>query len=192
LWKNQSRNGFLPKENEFLIKTQNMVKLEFLDKNKIRVGAGPNIKHVNGVLKLFNLELPLIHGGPPGPTVGGFISAGGFGLNSNVEGGFWENVLEITLVVNNGQVLRLKQGDKMFPWVFGSMGQLGLIADAVLKVIPIKRGEEIKVPIGKIINLNSKEYYTEWKETSLDKPLYWLNFFGTNEIAIVVEKIWKN
>jgi hypothetical protein len=182
--KNQSRNGFsLPKKSEYLIKTQNMANLEFLDENKIRVGAGPNILHVNGVLRLFNLQLPLVHGGPPGPSVGGFISAGGFGLNSDEEGGFWENVFEVTLVVGNGKVLKLKQGDKIFPWIFGSMGQLGLITEAVLKVIPIKDGGGNKIPIGKTLNLNSKEYYTKWKETSSDKPLFWLNFFATKKIA---------
>ena len=63
------------------------------------------------------------------------------------------------------------------------MGQLGLITDAVLKVIPIKDGGEKKIPIGETIDLNSKEYYTEWKKTSSDKPLYWINFFGTKVIA---------
>lgn len=191
--RNHSANGLsLPKKNEFLIKTQNLAFLEFVDENRIRVGAGPNLKYLNEILKTFNLQLPVLNGGPAGPSVGGFISAGGLGNTSNEEGGFWENVFEITIVIKNGEVLKINREDELFPWIFGSIGQFGLITEAVLKVIPIENGGGKKIPFGKIINLNSKEYLAQWKENGSEKPLYWLNFFGTKEMVDKSRKDLEN
>jgi hypothetical protein len=182
--RNHSKNGYsLPKKNEYLIRTKNLATLEFIDEKSIKVGSGPSLNHVNRVLKKFNLELPVLNGGADGPSVGGYISAGGMSNTSLENGGFWENVIEVTLVVANGEVLKLRPSDTIFPWLFGSMGQLGLITDAILKVIPRKDGGGAKIPIGRTLNLNSPEYYSETKITSSENPLYWLNFFVKKELA---------
>jgi FAD/FMN-containing dehydrogenase len=79
--------------------------------------------------------LPVINDGYAGPSVGGYLAAGGFGPGSSVAGGFWDNVAEITLVNGEGQVQRLLREAPLFPWLFGSMGQLGIIVEAKLDIL---------------------------------------------------------
>ncbi|RLA62137.1 MAG: hypothetical protein DRQ88_00940 [Epsilonproteobacteria bacterium] len=169
---NHSQNGFsLPKENEVLIKTKNLNKLSFINEKKIRVGAGINLWYLNEFLRPYNLKLPLINGGGAAPGLGGFISAGGISPNSQIYGGFWENVEEITLIVKNGELLKLKRNDFIFPWIFGSMGQLGLIVNATLRIVPINKNMKITLPEKRKMNF---EYFYDGKHK---RPLYWFNLF---------------
>lgn len=188
-----SRNGFsLPRKDEILIGTKNLSSLEFIAQNLVKVGAGPNILHINQVLNSFNLRLPVINDGPAGPSLGGFISASGFGFNSQIEGGFWENVLEVGLIVGDGKVLNLKRSDHLFPWIFGSMGQLGVITHALLKVVPINNKEKINIPIGKAINLNDKKFKFRDKYPEGPKKLYWITFLATKKKLNLGLKELKN
>ena len=76
-------------------------------------------------------KLPIYPGGCQGntsPTVGGFISGGGISFNNSYKyGGFWENVLEITIINGYGEKKIYNHNDEIFPWLFANYGQLGVI-----------------------------------------------------------------
>jgi hypothetical protein len=171
-----SQNGFsLPKKDEVLINTKYLNEIVFLSETEIRVGAGVNLWYLNEYLRPFNLKLPLINGGGAAPGLGGFISAGGISPESKKYGGFWENVEEITLIINNGKTKKVKRNDALFPWIFGSMGQLGLIVNAKLKMVLINSYMKASLPIKKKFNF---KYFYNGKHK---RPLYWFNFFLTKE-----------
>ncbi len=123
-----------PNEGELWVETQKLSKFIIHDSTQITVGSGINLYLINTALSDFGLTLPVINDGFPGPSVGGFISAGGFGIGSSEFGGFWENVDEITVVNGVGKIICVNKSHHDFPWYFGAMGQLGVIAEIKLKV----------------------------------------------------------
>jgi FAD/FMN-containing dehydrogenase/ferredoxin len=66
-------------------------------------------------------------------TVGGWISTGGMGINSLSQGHISGAVEEITLVVPDGASRKITKGDSLFPSLFGSEGQLGVITHVKLR-----------------------------------------------------------
>lgn len=67
-------------------------------------------------------------------TVAGWIATGGLGLNSLSRGHLSRSVLEVELVTPSGEVRRLTPEDTHFGALFGSEGQLGVIAAVTLSV----------------------------------------------------------
>lgn len=129
----------LPRAHELLIHTDQLRWYHFEAPGSINVGAGIRMSELRSFLKDFGYGLPVTNDGGAGPSVGGYMVGGGIGVGSRQYGGFWDNVLEITLVTGAGEVLQLKPGDDLFPWMFGSMGQLGIIVSARLKIL----GEDV-------------------------------------------------
>lgn len=128
-----SMNGFsVPKKSELLIRTDKLNYFEIVEGNKIRAGAGVCPWDLHIMLHRYSRALIVGNDGWAGPTIGGFISAGGIGFNAEFFGGFWETVLEVTLITPCGEILQIKRHDPLFPWLFGSMGQFGLIVEALL------------------------------------------------------------
>src|SRR2546427_179189 len=52
-------------------------------------------------------------------------------------GGVWDNVLSITLIDGRGDLRELSASHPQFPWLFGSMGQLGIFVEATLAIVPL-------------------------------------------------------
>lgn len=130
-----SMNGFsLPREKELLIKSSSLNYYRMESEKTITIGAGVVIWDLQVFLMGKGLSLGVFNGGYAAPTIGGFISAGGLGKNTDILGGFWESVLEITIVTSQGEILRVTRDDALFPWLFGSMGQLGFIAEVKMKI----------------------------------------------------------
>ncbi len=178
-----STNGFsLPRDKEILIDTKNLNYLEFFNQGTVRVGAGSNLVNLNHILESYGFRLPIINGGSAGPTVGGFISAGGMSNASVDYGGFWEIVREITLITGDGKILKINRQDPIFRWIFGSMGQLGLIYEAVLELKRLKIKRKKTIPFGKKIIIKS----FNGDSISMGPPLYWINFLTPKEL---VEKV---
>ena len=67
-------------------------------------------------------------------TVGGWIATGGLGINSYSRGHLSTNVLSLELVSPDGVVHRYSQADPEFAKVFGSEGQLGVVASATISL----------------------------------------------------------
>jgi FAD/FMN-containing dehydrogenase/ferredoxin len=67
-------------------------------------------------------------------TVGGWIACGGVGVGTVSAGRLIESVEEVEVVTSLGEVKQLTPKDPMFHPVFGSEGQLAVIASVTLKV----------------------------------------------------------
>lgn len=161
----------LPRFSELLIHTDNLNTIKFNKAGEVTVGAGiPMFLADYYINNHSDYSLPVINGGGIGPTLGGYISAGG--LSSSNRSGFWNFVEEVTLVTGNGKILHLKRGDTLFPWLFGSMGQLGVITEARLSLIKSTKKQNPVYPVGLIDHISYQH------ENYFDKdhlPVYWFN-----------------
>jgi FAD/FMN-containing dehydrogenase len=124
----------LPQPDELVVHTRELTEVTYQPDGTVSAGAGVILWPLDAQLRARGWTLPVINDGYAGPSVGGFVAAGGFGPGSRLAGGFWDNVAEITMVDGDGRIRRLPREDPLFPWVFGSMGQLGTIVDAKLDV----------------------------------------------------------
>jgi FAD/FMN-containing dehydrogenase len=128
-----SLNGSsLARPGEVVVQTCRLADVEFSGETTVTAGAGIVLWSLQRLLQTYNYALPVINDGYSGPSLGGYIAAGGFGLGSASYGGFWDNVAEITLVTGAGDVRRVPRDHELFPHLFGSMGQHGLIVRATL------------------------------------------------------------
>ena len=72
-------------------------------------------------------------------TVAGWVSTGGMGLNSFSKGHLSSIVSSIELVTPDGSKRTIQSNDPLFPALFGSEGQLGVITGATLTAREIPR-----------------------------------------------------
>ncbi len=173
-----SQNGSsLPRNDEILLFTDRLTSFRFEEPGTITVGAGAGIADLRTVLLDRGFELPVYPDGENlgGPTVGGYLAAGGIGAGAREHGGYWENVTSVTLVTGGGDVLELRPGDPDFPWLFGSMGQLGVFVSVRLKIVgfrdaPYPQGESGVVS-------DSLARSAAAARTSRRPPLFWFTLF---------------
>ncbi len=150
----------LPRAGELLLRTDALRQYRFETDHTITVGAGAVMWDIRDFVEQFGASLPVYNGGWAGPTLGGYVNAGGMGLRvppqeqerakaaqpaeagaqelvsiSEVHGGFWEQVHRIRIVDGSGLVHDITEEDPRFPWLFASCGQFGLILEAELKLI---------------------------------------------------------
>ena len=140
----------LPRAGETLVRTGGLDHYRFEAPGTITVGGGAVLWDVRDFVAGHGRELPIYNGGWAGPTVGGFVSAGGMGLRvapedrvdgaslvsiSERHGGFWAHVAKIKLIDGHGRVREFADGDAVFPWLFASMGQFGLILEVTLRLL---------------------------------------------------------
>jgi hypothetical protein len=146
----------LPNKDELLIRTNDLDWYRFEERGTVTVGAGALVWDIRDLVETQGFQLPVYNGGWAGPTLGGYINAGGFGKGSlsDIHGGLWENVLSITFIDGKGRSHTVERSDKLFKWIFGSYGQLGIVVEAKLKLIaksPLSllcypKGVEGKIP----------------------------------------------
>ncbi len=134
-----SLNGStLPLGNELLVRTSELREVHFAARGTVTVGCGTVLWLLQSALRAHGFDLPVLNDGYPGPTVGGYIAAGGFGPNSGIHGGFWNNVVALKFVDGTGRLREVGASETLFPWLFGSMGQLGIFVEATLAIIPLE------------------------------------------------------
>ena len=144
-----SLNGSsLPVTGELLLSTRNIRHVRFDEPGTITVGCGVVLWILQHILRRHGFDIPVLNDGYPGPSIGGYIAAGGFGPRSAQYGGFWDNVIEVSLVDGCGQLRRVAAADPLFPWLFGSMGQLGVFLEARLAIIPANASSTPRYPDG--------------------------------------------
>lgn len=121
--------------NEILLLTYDLDYYEVLENGYVKLGAGISMYAAQNFLKELGLDLRVINdGNMHGPSVGGYLSAGGFGVTSETFGGFWETVQSLTMIDGLGNIHTITRNMPEFKWFFGSMGQLGLIVDVTIQV----------------------------------------------------------
>ncbi len=182
--KGHSMNGSsLPKNGELYLVTDKLNKCWRVNDSIVEVEAGVSMQSIRNWLRHYGRDLPVINDGGAGPSLGGYISAGGIGEGSWLYGGFWENVEEVTLVDGTGTVKIIKKEDAAFKWLFGSAGQLGIITKAKLKTIRFS-----KVPLRELPDRSTitEEWavLSEGQHTSHEfiykgeKIVFWLNIYA--------------
>jgi hypothetical protein len=136
-----SMNGSsVPRANELLISMRECRHFRFEEPGTVSVGAGAAIWDLNELLKTYGYELLVYNiGDSAAASVGGYLSAGGFGETSRQYGGFWETVMEVVLVSGKAQAHRFTPTDPEFRWLFGAMGQLGVAFELKLCIKPTGR-----------------------------------------------------
>jgi FAD/FMN-containing dehydrogenase len=151
----------IPREGEVLVRTNHLDSFVFDRPGTVRVGGGAIAWDVRDLAQAHGLLMPVYNGGWAGPTIGGYLAAGGMGLRvppadrerwlamdsaagaerppllsiSETHGGFWEHVAAVTLVDGTGTIHDIDEHDPVFPWLFASFGQFGVFADVRLKLI---------------------------------------------------------
>ncbi|MEQ8231314.1 MAG: tryptophan 7-halogenase [Gammaproteobacteria bacterium] len=128
----------LPRAGEVLVRTNGLDHYHFDAPDRLVAGAGAMVWDIRDLARDHGYDLPVWNGGWAGPTLGGYICAGGFGKSGLSEdaGGLWENVHAVTLVDGHGALRRIARDDPLFPWLFGCSGQLGLLVEAELRLVP--------------------------------------------------------
>jgi hypothetical protein len=146
-----SMNGFsLPMNNELLLRSNKLRDYAFEEDGTITVGSGITIWEIDAFLKTIGFTLPVKNGGWSGPTVGGYISAGGVGeIGLKAPGTFAKHVISVDLIDGMGELRVFKKSDSIFNWLFGSMGQLGFITKAKLEILKIPDRKEV-YPLGQV------------------------------------------
>ena len=140
----------LPQKDEILIRTDDLDTFCFETAGTLTAGTGALVWDVRDLARDHGFDLPVYNGGWAGPTLGGYLNAGGFGKSglSEVYGGLWEVVEEVRLIDGQGHKHIVNREHPLFPWLFGSYGQLGLITEVKLKLIPLHEGKTSTYPLG--------------------------------------------
>jgi glutamate synthase domain-containing protein 2/FAD/FMN-containing dehydrogenase/ferredoxin/glutamate synthase domain-containing protein 1 len=107
-----------------------------LDKENevLAVGAGAIFPHAREYLKKQGFGLRQEITNPNSGTITGWIATGGYGLGSYKYGHVKESVRLLLAIEPDGTLKRLVPGEQAFDLFFGSEGQLGVIAAAVVAV----------------------------------------------------------
>lgn len=140
----------LPREGELLIRMDRLNHFRFDAPGTLTAGAGALVWDVRDLAVEHGLNMPVYNGGWAGPTLGGYLNAGGFakGGLSAYFGGLWENVEVITFIDGHGEVRTVERDDPLFPWMFGSYGQLGLVVEVKLTMLYSSRNPARTYPHG--------------------------------------------
>ncbi len=176
--KNHSANGSsISNANEVSLSVIQFNKI-LIKEDRVIVGAGVIVEELDKILRKNGYCLITKNEGGNGPTVGGFISAGGIGNSNNV--GFWETVFKIKFIDGKGKINELTPQNKNFKWLFGSMGQLGVIYEAEIKIKKLTENDSIE-PKNDTTSLFKNNYF------------FWFPFFVDTQkkdsLKLLVEKL---
>lgn len=177
----------LPRSGETLLRTNNLDWFRFEQRGSVTVGAGAVVWDIRDLVEEQRFDMPVYNGGWAGPSLGGYISAGGFGKGalSEEHGGLWENILSITLVDGLGTIHTIERSDERFKWLFGCYGQLGIVVEAKLMLIPnhpaavltYPKGSEGKIPRRQVEDPRDNDQ----QNSSQGKILFWFSLLISPE-----------
>lgn len=179
-----SLNGAsLPGAGELLLSTRHFRGVRFDEPGTVTAGCGVVLWVLQYILRRHGFDLPVLNDGYPGPSIGGYLAAGGFGPRSAQYGGFWDNVREVALVDGGARLRRIAPADPLFPWLFGSMGQLGVFLGAKLAIIPRPDVPPAAYPAGRTLvapELAAPKVPPEFAAGD-DESLFWFTLFVPDE-----------
>jgi len=144
-----SMNGSsFPSSGGILVSTINLNEVQFLDSQYVSTQSGVQVLELDQWLRQFGYQLPVVHdGGLSGPTVGGFISAGGFGCSSDQRGGFWNHIREIQFWQKGLGVSTVSPNDELFYQICGAGKPNGFILSAKLDIDCIESVPDLFFPL---------------------------------------------
>ena len=163
----------LPRAGETLVRTRGLDHFRVEAPGMLTVGSGAILWDIRDFVAARGWRMPVFNGGWAGPSLGGFVSAGGLGLRvpptereelaatdavvgsesvklvsvSEKHGGLWAHVTRVQMIDGRGEVHAFLPEDPDFPWIFASMGQFGLVLEVTLRLLP-RMGVADELPIG--------------------------------------------
>ena len=160
--------------HELLLDTRSLVQVCRIGEDVVRAEAGVSMHDLREALQIHTLLLPVINDGGRGPTVGGFLSAGGFGAASPEHGGIWELTTAIEFVDGHGELRMVGRQDELFRWFFGSAGQLGLIVAARLRVLVPDEARAAPLDVGACVQVPTPPGEERWDVSANEgERLFW-------------------
>ena len=73
-------------------------------------------------------------------TVAGWISTGGYGINSFRYGHLSQQIVSMTVVTGGGEVRKLSPADRDFSYFVSTEGEVGIVVEATLKLRDVPQG----------------------------------------------------
>ena len=73
-------------------------------------------------------------------TVGGWISTGGYGINSFRYGHLSRQIVSMTVVTGTGEVKKLSPSDRDFSYFVSTEGEFGIVVEATLRLRDVPQG----------------------------------------------------
>jgi len=73
-------------------------------------------------------------------TVAGWISTGGYGINSFRYGHLSQQIVSMTVVTGSGEVRKLSPADRDFSYFVSTEGEFGIVVEATLRLRDVPRG----------------------------------------------------
>ncbi|MBN1367096.1 MAG: FAD-binding protein [Dehalococcoidales bacterium] len=73
-------------------------------------------------------------------TVGGWISTGGYAINSFKYGPLSEQIVSMTVITGTGETRRLSPSDRDFPYFVSTEGEFGIVVEVTLKLRDMPQG----------------------------------------------------
>ena len=163
----------LPRAGETLLLTRGLDRYRVEAPGLLTVGSGAILWDIRDFAADRGMRLPVYNGGWAGPSLGGFVCAGGLGLRvppseretlaasggstgtvvpdlvslSEKYGGQWAQVARLKMIDGRGRVRDFFPDDDEFRWIFASMGQFGLILEVTLR-LRRQAGASSDLPVG--------------------------------------------
>ena len=73
-------------------------------------------------------------------TVGGWISTGGYGINSFRYGHLSKQIVSMKVITGSGEVKQLSPADREFAYFVGTEGEFGIVVEVTLKLREVPQG----------------------------------------------------
>jgi len=156
-----------------------MLKFLKFDREKLEVscGAGNSWSEIFHEIEFPDFSLPIFPNNPKQKIqIGGTASVGGVGPYSFRYGGFWNSVIELTLVTMEGEILKCseKENSEYFYYSLGGFGKIGVISELKIKVIPSQKN----VVVLELLSFSDQDY-----ENKIKKVLEIPEIVGFNGIS---------
>ena len=112
--------------------------VRWLDADRVDLDAAATLESIEGILRGEGRTLPVL---PDylGLTLGGVLSAGGYGPRSVCGGALVDHVEALTIVLATGAVRAVGPQHVLFRFALAGLGHMGVIARATLRTAPVAR-----------------------------------------------------
>lgn len=129
--------GSVPTRNGIVLDLSPMSEILAIDVQNLTARVQPGVRwaDLGSALEVFGLTAPATPSSRFS-TVAGWVSTGGFGIESFKYGHIRESVVSARLILASGEALELGPQAEHFGDLFGAEGQFGIITELVLRVRP--------------------------------------------------------
>jgi FAD/FMN-containing dehydrogenase/NAD-dependent dihydropyrimidine dehydrogenase PreA subunit len=133
--------GVIPTNAGIVIDLSPFRKIGVIDKvqQSVSVEAGARWGDIDIIAKKEGLCL-MTYPSSKFSTVGGWISTGGYGINSLKYGHITKQIVSMTIVTGNGEIKQLSPTDHDFNYFISTEGEFGIVVEVTLKLRDIPLG----------------------------------------------------